>query len=408
MSDDVLIKVENVSKKFCRRLRKSLWYGLKDMAAEATGGSRSHDELRPDEFWAVKDVSFELRRGECIGLIGHNGAGKTTLLKILNGLIKPDHGSITMRGRVGALIALGAGFNPILTGRENIYVNASVLGLTRDEIESQIPDILDFAGIGEFLDAPVQSYSSGMQVRLGFAVASSIKPQILILDEVLAVGDMAFQAKCFNRLSKMRKEGTAFILVSHNMHHISRFCTRALHLANGRVRLSGATSEAVESFTTEQQSQSPNHEADLSTNEGVGTMTTRITDAYFTNVEGLRTDCVRYSEPVVLVIEYKRTLMQIKSSPSLEIAMRLMSGDLFFQTVIPEPHLPLPSLESAGAIRIAFNGIPANNTTLSLSIVLWDKATQEVIHWLRGVRIMIKGDPGANGLVAMKYKTYHS
>src|SRR5947199_9922042 len=123
MSDDVLVRVEGVSKKFCRSLKKSLWYGLRDMAAEAAGGSRNHDRLRPDEFWAVNDVSLELRRGECLGLIGRNGAGKTTLLKLLNGLIKPDAGKMTMRGRVGALIALGAGFNPILTGRENIYIN---------------------------------------------------------------------------------------------------------------------------------------------------------------------------------------------------------------------------------------------------------------------------------------------
>src|ERR1043166_9994626 len=136
MSDpEVLVRVEGAGKKFCRSLKRSLWYGVKDIAAEIAGGSRTHEELRPGEFWAVRDVSFELRRGECLGLIGRNGAGKTTLLKMLNGLIKPDDGRITMRGRVGALIALGAGFNPILTGRENIYVNGAVLGLTRKEID---------------------------------------------------------------------------------------------------------------------------------------------------------------------------------------------------------------------------------------------------------------------------------
>ncbi|MEM1013338.1 MAG: ATP-binding cassette domain-containing protein, partial [Planctomycetota bacterium] len=168
MSDphpDVLIKVDGVGKKFCRDLKRSLWYGVKDLAAEVTGRPGERDNLRRDEFWAVDDVSFEVRRGECLGLIGHNGAGKSTLLKMLNGLIKPDRGSITMRGRIGALIELGAGFNPILTGRENVYVNGSVLGMTKKEIDRKFDAILDFAEIEDFIDAPVQTYSSGMKVR---------------------------------------------------------------------------------------------------------------------------------------------------------------------------------------------------------------------------------------------------
>ncbi|MEI8078291.1 MAG: ATP-binding cassette domain-containing protein, partial [bacterium] len=157
---DVLVSVDQVSKKFCRSLKKSLWYGVRDVASEILGGNQRERELRTGEFWAVKDVSFELKRGECLGLIGRNGAGKTTLLRMLNGLIKPDHGRITMRGRIGALIALGAGFNPVLTGRENIYVNGSVLGLAKREIDEKIGEIIDFAEIGEFIDTPVQNYSS--------------------------------------------------------------------------------------------------------------------------------------------------------------------------------------------------------------------------------------------------------
>lgn len=232
MPDDVLVRVEGVSKKFCRSLKKSLWYGMKDMAAEVLGGSTSHDCLRPDEFWAVKDVSFELRRGECLGLIGRNGAGKTTVLKMLNGLIKPDHGHIEMRGRVGALIALGAGFNPILTGRENIYVNGSILGLAKKEIDERLEEIIDFADIREFIDAPVQSYSSGMQVQLGFAVATAIKPDVLLLDEVLAVGDADFQAKCYQRLGNVLTNA-AVILVSHQAYHIKKICNRAALLDRG-------------------------------------------------------------------------------------------------------------------------------------------------------------------------------
>jgi len=194
---ETLIRVENVSKKFCRSLKKSLWYGMRDLSKEVLGRRHGGDgELRPDEFWSVNDVSFELKRGECLGLIGPNGAGKSTLLKMLNGLIKPDQGRIEMRGRVGALIELGAGFNPILSGRENIYVNGSVLGLAKEEIDQKLDEIIEFSELDEFIDSPVQNYSSGMKVRLGFAVAAHMKPDILLIDEVLAVGDIGFRTKC--------------------------------------------------------------------------------------------------------------------------------------------------------------------------------------------------------------------
>ena len=193
---DTLVKVENVGKKFCRGLKRSLWYGVKDICSELIGQDNVHKELRKDEFWAVKRVSFDLKRGECLGLIGKNGAGKSTLLKILNGIIKPDEGRVTMYGRIGALIELGAGFNPILTGRENIYNNAAVLGIPKRDVDHRFAEIVDFAEIDEFLDTPVQNYSSGMKVRLGFAVAAHLEPDGLMIDEVLAVGDLGFVIKC--------------------------------------------------------------------------------------------------------------------------------------------------------------------------------------------------------------------
>lgn len=245
---ETLVKVEGVSKKFCRSLKKSLWYGMQDLGREMTGHRHGGDgELRPDEFWAVKDVSFELKRGECLGLVGHNGAGKTTLLKMLNGLVKPDAGQIQMRGRVGAIIALGAGFNPILTGRENIYVNASVLGLSKREIDERIDEIIDFSEIEEYIDMPVQSYSSGMSVRLGFAIATTIKTDVLILDEVLAVGDENFQAKCFKRIGELLAD-SAVILVSHQAHHIKKNCDYALLLERGQCVTHGAPDDVLKEY----------------------------------------------------------------------------------------------------------------------------------------------------------------
>jgi lipopolysaccharide transport system ATP-binding protein len=244
---EILIEAQGVSKKYCRSLKRSLWYGLQDMTTEALGSRGCHDVLRQEEFWAVNEVSFALRRGECLALIGHNGAGKTTLLKMLNGLIKPDKGRITMRGRVGALIALGAGFNPILTGRENIYVNGSVLGFSQTEIDAKVEEIIEFAGIREFIDTPVRNYSSGMSVRLGFAIASAMEPDILLLDEVLAVGDVAFRFKCANRVRSIMKRA-AVVFVSHSMEAISQICTTGVIMNRGRVAAHGAVSEVIAEY----------------------------------------------------------------------------------------------------------------------------------------------------------------
>ena len=231
MNTDTLIKVDSVSKKFCRSLKRSLWYGVQDIGNEMVGHGKN-SALRRDEFWAVDNVNFELHRGECLGLIGNNGAGKSTLLKMLNGLIKPDKGSITMQGRVGALIELGTGFNPILTGRENIYNNGAVLGFTKKEIDQKFDAIVDFSEIGEFLDTPVQNYSSGMKVRLGFAVAAQMEPDILLIDEVLAVGDMGFVLKCYNLIDKLL-QNSAMILVSHNIPQIARTSTQIMLMDRG-------------------------------------------------------------------------------------------------------------------------------------------------------------------------------
>jgi lipopolysaccharide transport system ATP-binding protein len=246
--EDVVISVEQISKKFCRNLRQSLFYGVRDIAADLVGGRRKSDRLRKGEFWALKDVSFQLRRGEALGLIGANGAGKSTLLRIISGLIKPDTGCVRVRGRVAPLIALGAGFNPILTGRENVYANMSILGLSTREIKKRFDDVVDFAELWDAIDAPVQSYSSGMAARLGFACAVYIEPEILLIDEVLAVGDIKFRMKCHSRLAKLREQGTAFILVSHNPHSVLNICTSSVYLKKGQLILSGDTESVIRKY----------------------------------------------------------------------------------------------------------------------------------------------------------------
>jgi lipopolysaccharide transport system ATP-binding protein len=225
-----------------------LRYGVIDACRDLCGGSLADVDLRTGEFWANQLVSFEIRAGECVGLIGHNGAGKTTILKMLNGLIKPDRGRIQLRGRVGALIALGAGFNPVLTGRENIMINGAVLGMSRREILDRLDEIVAFAELAEFIDTPVRNYSSGMQVRLGFAVASSLQPDIMLIDEVLAVGDLDFRMKCITRIAQLLNMNTAVVLVSHSMADIQRVCSRTIVMDRGQVAFDGDPGKGIAQY----------------------------------------------------------------------------------------------------------------------------------------------------------------
>lgn len=241
---EVLIAAEGIGKKYCKSLRRSLVYGAEDIGRSFFGIAPSGESLRHDEFWSLHDVSFELRRGECLGLVGPNGAGKSSLLKVLNGIVTPNRGQVTVRGKVGALIEVGAGFHPLLTGRENIYVNGAILGLHRQEIARKFDAIVDFAGIEDFIDTPVKHYSSGMYVRLGFAIAAQMEPDVLLIDEILAVGDAGFRSKCYNAIDKLSKQ-TAIVFVSHAMPMISRLATQTLLLDRGGVAYHGATAEAV-------------------------------------------------------------------------------------------------------------------------------------------------------------------
>ncbi len=245
---DIIIKVENLYKKFCSNLKRSLYYGSLDMARDMLGLYRERVDLRPHEFWAMEDVSFEVKRGEAIGVIGQNGSGKTTLLRILNGTFPPDRGRVAVRGQVGALIALGAGFHSHMSGRENIRLNGTILGMSRQEIEARFDEIVDFADIGDFLDAPVLTYSSGMMMRLGFAIAIHSQPEILLADEILAVGDLAFMTKCFRKVAEYRRNGGAIILVSHGMQLVRNVCKRTMWLHHGRVREYGATQEVCDAY----------------------------------------------------------------------------------------------------------------------------------------------------------------
>lgn len=279
------------------------------------------------EFWPLKGVSFDVAAGETVALIGKNGSGKSTLLKMIGGIIEPTSGSIEYRGRVAALIELGAGFHPDLTGRENIYLNASVLGLTRQEVEDNFDSIVDFSGISEFIDTQVKFYSSGMYVRLAFAVAVHTDPDILIVDEVLAVGDEAFQTKCMDRIRAFQQEGRTIIIVTHSMEQVAELCTRAIFLDNGRIQVDGDIEVAIEEFRKS-----------LARDHSRATQQTPIIDSEDISIieAGIRlsrsnTQWFEKSEPITFYVSYE-TAQPLKTELTCTLQIETTDGRLVFGT----------------------------------------------------------------------------
>jgi lipopolysaccharide transport system ATP-binding protein len=254
-SEPLVVRAEHLRKRY-RIGEREPYRALRDVLTEAlTTPARLlrrtphvHSSHAPERIWALDDVSFDLRRGEVLGLIGANGAGKSTLLKVLSRITEPTEGQVLISGRVGSLLEVGTGFHPELTGRENIFLNGTILGMRKAEIERRFDDIVEFSGIGRFLDTPVKRYSSGMQVRLAFAVAAHLQPEILLVDEVLAVGDAEFQQKCLGKMRDVTSEGRTVIFVSHNLAAVRNLCPRSLVLEGGRLVYDGPTDGAVERY----------------------------------------------------------------------------------------------------------------------------------------------------------------
>ena len=245
---DTVLDVQLLSKKF---RRGEIYNTLRDLVPALTGKifrPAREGNLDERDFWALKGVSFSVSRGEAFGIIGGNGAGKSTILKLLTGIMKPTHGTIDVRGRISALIEVSAGFHQDLTGRENIYLNGAILGMSRDEIHRRFDAIVDFSGLEEFIDTPVKRYSSGMFARLGFSVAAHVDPDVLLVDEVLSVGDYLFQQKCLDRMQSVIYSGATVVFVSHNLREVARLCGRSLLLERGQVQMIGATQEVINAY----------------------------------------------------------------------------------------------------------------------------------------------------------------
>lgn len=318
---DIAIKVENINK--CYRI------GLKEDMHDTFGMSifnfirspldnyrkyrslYTFDDINPDQdnnpsdiIWALRDVSFDVKVGEVVGIIGLNGAGKSTLLKILSKITVPTSGRATIRGRISSLLEVGTGFHPELSGRDNVYLNGTVLGMRKKEIDGKFDEIVDFSGVEKFIDTPVKRYSSGMKVRLAFAVAAHLEPEILLIDEVLAVGDVRFQKKCLNKMQAVSQRGRTVLFVSHNMPAVTRLCPRTILLDCGRVIADGPSHQVVSTYLNSERGLKAQREwSKLS--EAPGDEVVRLVKIRARTQDGLIADCVDINKPVGIEIEYE-------------------------------------------------------------------------------------------------------
>ncbi len=391
-----VLKVDNVSKKFARNLKASLVYGVRDYVSDLVPLRKQTPELRNSEFWALDGVSFSLERGDSVGLVGHNGAGKTTILKVITGILKPDMGRVEIRGRVGALIALGAGFNPVLTGRENIYTSFAILGFSKKETDARVDEIVDFAEIKEAIDAPYRTYSSGMGARLGFACAVNLNPDILLIDEVLAVGDLGFRVKCTNKLAEMRRGGTTSITVAHSPAAILAACKRVIFLERGKVVKQGDVHTILAEYedsmyaTQVEEAKASIIKAPRSADESLGVDITQI-GFYDRKAKEFKTP--KTGDTAVLRIEFYAHKPMERLTTNVCIArLGELEGNLIYLSNHSDQQ-PFAVKEGEGAIEIEMPGFVLRPDTYRMSVWLHNDGL-EGLDAIDTYRFQVEGSGG--------------
>ena len=372
-TDEVVISVRNVKKMF--RVYRDRGNTLKDRILFA--GRRKYEE-----HWVLNGVSFEVKRGEAIGLIGQNGCGKSTTLKMLTKILYPDEGTIEMKGRVSSLIELGAGFHPDLSGRENIYTNASIFGLSRKEIDERLEDIIAFSELEAFIDDPVRTYSSGMYMRLAFAVAINVDADILLIDEILAVGDAAFQAKCFRKLQEIKGRGTTIVIVSHAMSQLELICDRSIWVADGLVKMEGKPRDVHPRYMEwmsrknqqeeKKEDERENKEDTETDNEGNlkrwGSGEARMTGVKVLGADGTEKADFSPWDPFTIHIDY--TAKKPLEDAVIGLAVYRSDGTLVYGTnTLIDTSSPV-TLKTSGTIDLRIDGLPASNGSYSIDLAI--------------------------------------
>ena len=372
--------------------RVSKRYRIRQPLDAGRAGSSPHAGGRTHDFWALRDVSFEVGRGETLGLIGHNGAGKSTILKLLSQITTPTEGEIRLAGRVAALIEVGSGFHPELTGRENVFLSGSILGMKRREIQAKFDRIVQFSGVADFIDTPVKWYSSGMYVRLGFAVAAHLEPDILLVDEVLAVGDAAFQAQCIERLNELRRSGMTMMFISHDLVSIEKLCDRAALMERGRLVASGAPQEVVAAY---QHVTASSHTAAMAgASSPAGPAAARISGVTFHDEQGVEVLSAHTGEPLRARVHY--AVNEAVNDAQVELFYYSRDGRVLHcqqSTAVSGGELTL--VPGRGAIEFTMPGLGLQPGVYAIGATVRERAGAGTIDWFYG-RTVLHVQPGRN------------
>lgn len=383
MDKNTAIIVDRVSKKYCKSLKRSMIYGIEDIARNTLGLGSHSQKLRNDEFWAVNDISFEVQKGETLGLIGPNGSGKTTLLKMLNGIFWPDKGIISLKGKVGGLIEVGAGFHPLLTGRENVYINAAILGMTKEEVDRKFNDIVEFADIGDFIDSPVKHYSSGMFVRLGFAVAVHCEPDILLVDEVLAVGDSAFRNKCYKKLDEIKKnKDVAIVFVSHDLYTVEKFCDKGLLLERGLIKSQGDINNVIRDYQYRVNQSLEKRQTDVIPDIPYSTKEVEITNVEYLDTMGKELTEIPFGGTLGIKIDYKTK--HIINEPIVQIALFNSQGIRISTFGTHLYKIKINAINGEGFIECWVDNLPLLSDKFFVNVSFYDKNHEILLDYWRG------------------------
>lgn len=358
-------------------------------------------ETPKNEFWALKDVSFHVKKGETLGIIGPNGAGKSTLLKILSRIAKQTRGTIRVQGRLAALIELGGGFHPDLSGRENISLQGTMLGLSRREIIDRFDSIVAFSELDQFLDTPVKRYSSGMVVKLGFAIAAHIHPDILLLDEVLAVGDIGFQQKCFRRIDALRQAGTTMIFISHNLEAVHTLCDRVLLLRHGQVAEEGEPGAVIQRFREEMLGHAMREEAVVAS-DGHSTHLAQLTDVALKDADGTPLETLTTGEPLLIEVSYRAS--QPIANPMFRVAIERFDGLLCHATASRRHGVVPETLRGEGTLTLTYPAVPLLPNLYHVTVELFEDGNPIPVASLRRHRIFqIISDGHDHGTVQLEH-----
>jgi lipopolysaccharide transport system ATP-binding protein len=389
-----IIEVQNLSKKYQINAQQQRYLSIRDTLSNVFSFNKKSEK---EDFWALQDINFTVEAGESVGIIGRNGAGKSTLLKILSRITPPTKGQIILRGRVASLLEVGTGFHPELSGRENVYFNGSILGLKKSEIDKKFDEIVDFSGVEQFIDTPLKHYSSGMKLRLAFSVAAHLEPEILIIDEVLAVGDAEFQKKCLGKMDDVAKSGRTVLFVSHNMGAVQNLCKKSIFLEQGQVKIISTTHQVIQHYLN---ALSTMNTLDIGNRKDrQGSQIFKIEKISFFNKDNIEISQLILGEDTIIQFAYSNKFLK-KEAIVFSIGVNTIENSFLFACRNDVANQTIEIMPKSGNFSCYIPKLPLRQGSYSFNIITYHKG--DIVDWVQnaGIIIVENGDFYGTGKIA--------